>query len=82
MNSAVGRERSDQPTLTMADFEAGARLQLRGFFLAAKHPAGVASESYLTPKRSLNELILDPETRKAVEGIANIAKSRHTLYAQ
>lgn len=84
ISSAVARENSAHPTLTMEDLETGAKQQLRGFFMAAKEGTeGVASgqRAYFTPKRCLEELILDVETKQKIEYVANLTKSRSTLFA-
>ncbi|GET86381.1 aaa family ATPase, putative [Leishmania tarentolae] len=81
LSRAVAREKSASPKLTMSDLDEGARLQLRGFFLAAEPPEGM-SEFYLTPKRTLAELVVEPNLAKKLEGIASSAKSRSTLYTE
>ncbi|KPA77673.1 putative AAA family ATPase [Leptomonas pyrrhocoris] len=81
LSQAVAREKSASPTLTMADLDEGARLQLRGFFLAAERPEGV-SESYVTPKNTLAALVLEAPLAKKLETIASVAKIRSTLYTQ
>ncbi|KAG5511099.1 hypothetical protein GH5_07306 [Leishmania sp. Ghana 2012 LV757] len=81
LSRAVAREKSATPMLTMCDLDEGARLQLRGFFLAAELPEGM-SEFYLTPKRTLAELVVEPNLAKKLEGIASSAKSRGTLYTE
>ncbi|TPP42814.1 ATPase associated with various cellular activities (AAA) family protein [Leishmania donovani] len=81
LSRAVAREKSSTPKLTMSDLDEGARLQLRGFFLAAELPEGM-SEFYLTPKRTLAELVVEPDLAKKLEGIASSAKSRSTLYTE
>lgn len=81
LNQAVGREQTDKPTITMADLEEGARLQLRGFFLAGQQKEGL-TQLYITPKRTLAELVVDSALMKQLVGIANVAKSRNTLFAQ
>ncbi|KAG5485556.1 hypothetical protein LSCM1_07644 [Leishmania martiniquensis] len=81
MSRAVAREKSVTPMLTMSDLDEGARLQLRGFFLAAELPEGM-SAFYLTPKRTLAELVVEPNLAKKLEGIASSAKSRGTLYTE
>lgn len=98
LNAAVARENSETPTLHMADLEKGAKLQLRGFFLAAGKSSssgsgsggggsrgganGGHSETYVTPRRTLAELIVDPAVKARVGLIARIAKSRATLFSQ
>nr|CCC95866.1 unnamed protein product [Trypanosoma congolense IL3000] len=82
INKAVARERSSAPTLRMQDLEEGARQQLRGFFLACKKPTGAATKSYHTPKRSLSDLVLEPDTHQQLEAIVRLAKGRTTLFAQ
>ncbi|KPI85656.1 putative Aaa family ATPase [Leptomonas seymouri] len=81
LSQAVAREKNASPTLTMADLDEGARLQLRGFFLAAERPEGM-SEFYVTPKNTLAELVLEAPLAKKLEAIASVAKSRSTLYTQ
>ncbi|CAG9569738.1 putative AAA family ATPase [Leishmania major strain Friedlin] len=81
LSRAVAREKSSTPKLTMSDLDEGARLQLRGFFLAAELPEGM-SEFYLTPKRTLAELVVEPDLAEKLEGIASSAKSRSTLYTE
>nr|CCM13411.1 AAA family ATPase, putative [Leishmania guyanensis] len=79
LSKAVAREKCAAPELTMSDLDEGARLQLRGFFLAAELPEGM-SEFYLTPKRTLAELVVESSLTKKLEGIASSTKSRNTLY--
>jgi SpoVK/Ycf46/Vps4 family AAA+-type ATPase len=81
LSQAVAREKNASPTLTMADLDEGARLQLRGFFLAAERPEGM-SEFYVTPKRTLAELVVEASLANKLEAIASVAKSRSTLYTQ
>lgn len=81
LSQAVAREKNASPTLKMADLDEGARLQLRGFFLAAERPEGM-SEFYITPRRTLAELVLEAPLAKKLETIASVAKSRSTLYTQ
>ena len=78
MSSAVGREQTDSPTLQLADLRLGAKQQLRGFFQATE----TASQEYITPHRSLNELIVDRTTKDGITSIAKSVKSRNTLFAQ
>ncbi|EAN80281.1 AAA ATPase, putative [Trypanosoma equiperdum] len=82
LSKAVARERSPSPMLCMQDLEEGARLQLRGFFLASEKPGKTVTASYHTPKRSLSDLVLEPETQQQLEGVARLAKGRTTLFAQ
>lgn len=80
MNNAVSREKVANPTLCMEDFEFGAKQQLRGFFMAASGTDGRAS-AYLTPRRRLEEFIADAATKRQVEHVANLCKSRSTLFS-
>ncbi|KAH8604962.1 putative ATPase family protein [Trypanosoma vivax] len=82
INKAVARERTTTPALSMKDLEGGARLQLRGLFLAAEKPPEATTESYSTPKRSLSELVTEPLARQQLEAVARLAKGRSTLFAQ
>ncbi|KAH9586287.1 ATPase [Trypanosoma melophagium] len=82
INNAVAREKSTTPTLCMRDLEEGARLQLRGFFLAAEKPPGASTESYFTPKRSLSHLVVDRQTQQQLETLVRLAKGRSTLFSQ
>ncbi|KAG5510628.1 hypothetical protein JKF63_06926 [Porcisia hertigi] len=81
LSRAVAREKSATPQLTMSDLDEGARQQLRGFFLAAVMPEGM-SQFYLTPKRTLAELVVESSLGKNLERIASRAKSRSTLYTE
>ncbi|RNF10903.1 putative AAA family ATPase [Trypanosoma rangeli] len=82
LSKAVARERTVTPTLCMRDLEEGARLQLRGFFLAAEKPPGASTESYITPKRSLADLVVERQTRQQLDAVARYSKSRSTLFSQ
>ncbi|EPY27619.1 AAA ATPase [Strigomonas culicis] len=82
IRTAVARENTDTPTLTAEDFDAGARQQLRGFFLAAERQNLVSGHAYVTPRRSLAQLVVESGTRHQVELIAHAAKSRTALFAQ
>ncbi|RNF00677.1 putative AAA family ATPase [Trypanosoma conorhini] len=82
LNRAVAREKTATPTLCMRDFEEGARLQLRGFFLAAEKPPGASTESYITPKRSLTDLVVERQTQQQLDAVARYSKSRSTLFSQ
>ncbi|KEG11353.1 AAA ATPase [Trypanosoma grayi] len=82
LSKAVARENTTAPTLRMQDLEEGARLQLRGFFLAAEKPAGASTESYFTPKRPLSELVVEPQTRQELDAVVRLAKGRSTLFSQ
>ncbi|RNF18158.1 putative AAA family ATPase [Trypanosoma cruzi] len=82
LNRAVAREKTSTPTLCMRDFEEGARLQLRGFFLAAEKPPGASTESYITPKRSLADLVVERQTQKQLDAVARLSKGRSTLFSQ
>ncbi|CUG93186.1 AAA ATPase, putative [Bodo saltans] len=79
ISHAVARDKIENPLLKAEDFVHGAKLQLRGFFLAAEKGS---SDSYITPKRNLEELIVEPSIRGQLENIAKITKSRNTLFSQ
>ena len=97
ISNAVARQHSENPTITMSDLVHGAKLQLRGF-LSSTFTTGSASGSsgaaggnhnspmfgdvFITPKRSLQELIVDPSTKEQLTMIPRIAKSRQTLFSQ
>jgi SpoVK/Ycf46/Vps4 family AAA+-type ATPase len=81
ISHAVAREKVETPLLKAEDFIHGAKLQLRGFFLAAEKPPG-SSDSYITPKRNLEELIVETSIRGQLEKIAKLTKSRNTLFSQ
>ncbi|ESL09869.1 AAA ATPase [Trypanosoma rangeli SC58] len=82
LSKAVAREKTVTPTLCMRDLEEGARLQLRGFFLAAEKPPGASTESYITPKRSLADLVVERQTQQQLDAVARYSKSRSTLFSQ
>ncbi|CCW66714.1 unnamed protein product [Phytomonas sp. Hart1] len=82
LQHAVAREKTETPTLNMKDLEEGAKQQLRGFFLASQLPCAASSKSYVTPKCVLSELVVKDTTRKQIETIAKLAKSRSTLFSQ
>lgn len=83
LSHAVAREKSDTPTVGMADLEMGAKRQLRGFFLATESPNRTGgSARYQPPKRSLADLVVEQPTKKRLHRIASLAKSRSTLFSQ
>ena len=81
ISHAVGREKCELPTITMADLVHGAKQQLRGFFQAFEKPTKGA-ERYITPRRSFDAFVADDRTRKSLETIARLAKARNTLFSQ
>ncbi|CAD2220445.1 ATPase family associated with various cellular activities (AAA), putative [Angomonas deanei] len=84
IHSAVAREKTDSPTLQQEDFVYGAKLQLRGFFQAAERAGGKSGGGMnnLTPRRPLSSMVLQGSTRRAVRAIAQLTKSRNTLFSQ
>jgi SpoVK/Ycf46/Vps4 family AAA+-type ATPase len=82
LSSAVARENTDVPTLTMQDLVSGAKTQMRGLFQAADSAAVKNHTAYVTPRRRLEDMVLGEDIRKQLEQIVKLTKSRHTLYAQ
>ena len=81
ISHAVAREKSDTPTVRMEDIVHGAKQQLRGFFQASEK-LNSATQAYVTPRRGLDELVVDHATRAQLEAIAKLSKSRNMLFSQ
>lgn len=84
ISTAVARDNSSSPTINMADLELGAKQQLRGFFMTTtENSTGTSSgqKAYFTPKRRLEELIMDSETKQKLDYVVKLSKSRSTLFS-
>lgn len=84
ISSAVARDNTSTPTINMADLELGAKQQLRGFFMTTtENSTGTSSgqKAYFTPKRRLEELIMDSETKQKLDYVVKLSKSRSTLFS-
>jgi ATP-dependent 26S proteasome regulatory subunit len=82
LSSSVARDQVDDPTVTMADLSTGAKAQLRGLFQAACAAGAKEQKVYVTPRRSLSDVVVPAAMRADLELVAKLTKSRHTLFTQ
>ena len=80
LSLAVARDKSDDPVVMQEDLVAGAKMQLRGFFQTADPSS--SKLQYITPKRSLRDMILEKTAKDELEAVVKATKTRATLFSQ